>query len=132
MEPRHVALEVYGGPWAPDDKDANFKEEVACYSRVDPMPALERMSLDLGIPVGSLARYVLVKWAASGSEGLLELGPRVVRQMEDVVSRAEALGTREARLEAYHRLAQIISWLKVPLDEPYGSAGSPSRGGGVG
>ena len=132
MEPRRITLEVYSGPWAPDDKDSNFKEEVAYYSRVDPMPTLDRMSLNLGISVGSLARYILVKWAASGSEGLLELGPRVVRQMEDVVSNAETLGTEGARLEAYHRLAQIISWLKVPLDEPYGHTGSLPKGEGVG
>jgi hypothetical protein len=111
-------MEVYQGPWAPEDKDANFKEEVAHYSRIDPMTTLDRMSHNLGIPVGALARYVLVKWAASGSEGLMEIGPRVVRQMEGMVNKAEAAGTSDARLEAYHSLARIISWLKVPLDSP--------------
>ena len=76
MGSRRISLEVYQGPWAPDDKDANFKEEVAHYSRVDPMTTLDRMSHNLGIPVGALVRYILVKWAASGSEGLMEIGPR--------------------------------------------------------
>ncbi|MCZ6534353.1 MAG: DUF6027 family protein [Chloroflexi bacterium] len=118
MGSRRISLEVYQGPWAPDDKDANFKEEVAHYSRVDPMTTLDRMSHNLGIPVGALVRYILVKWAASGSEGLMEIGPRVVRQMEGMLNKAEAAGTNEARLDAYHALAQIISWLKVPLDSP--------------
>ena len=116
MTPRRISLEVYEGSWSPDDKDANFKEEVALYSRVDPMPTLERMSQNLNIPVGALVRYILARWATSGSAGLLEIGPRVVRQMEDLVGQAESVGTNGARLEAYHRLAQIISWLAQGYD----------------
>ena len=70
------------------------------------------------IPVGALARYVLAKWAASGSDGLLEIGPMVVRQMQQVVDRAESEGTPEAKVAAYQSLRQIISWLAVPLEKP--------------
>ena len=108
----------FRGSWSPGDKDANFKDEVANYSRVDPMTTLDNMSRNLDIPVGALVRYILVKWAASGSEGLMEIGPIVVRQMQDLVDKAEALDSDEARLEAFHALKQIISWLKVPLDNP--------------
>jgi hypothetical protein len=123
VEPRTVTLEAYKGPWEAGDKDANFKSDVAMYSAIDPMPTLDRMSSNMKIPVGSLARYVLVKWATSGSEGLMEVGPRVVRQMADVVERAEAKGTEEARLEAYRALSQMISWLEYPLDNPKGRQG---------
>ena len=116
--PRQIALEVYQGPWEPHDKDANLKDEVSHYSRIDPMPTLDRMSQNMGIPVGSLVRYILVKWATSGSEGLLEMGPRVVHQMADIVTQAEAAGTDQARLEAYQSLTKVLSWLKVPLDDP--------------
>lgn len=118
MEPRSIVLETFRGSWASDDKDANFKGDVAHYTRVDPMLTLDRMSANLDIPVGSLVRYVLVKWAASGSEALLEMGPLVVRQMNDMVEQAEGQGSDEARLEAYHRLRQVVSWLKVPLEDP--------------
>ena len=117
-ESRQVILHPFRGSWPPGDKDANFKDEVANYSRVDPMTTLDNMSRNLDIPVGALARYILVKWAASGSEGLMEIGPMVVRQMQDLVDKADALGSDEARLEAFHALKQIISWLKVPLDTP--------------
>ena len=115
-EGRWVLLQPYVGPWADDDRNANFKEQVAIYSKSDPMTTLSRMSRSQGIPVGALARYVLAKWAASGSDGLLEIGPMVVRQMQQVVDRAESEGTPEAQLAAYQSLRQIISWLAVPLE----------------
>ena len=111
-----MLLEPYVGPWAEDDRNANFKEQVAIYSKADPMTTLDRMSRSQDVPVGALARYVLAKWAASGSDGLLEIGPRVVRQMQDVVDKAEAEDTPEKRLKAYESLRKIISWLAVPLE----------------
>ena len=114
-EGRWVLLEPYDGPWAEDDRNANFKQQVAIYSKSDPMTTLDRMSRSQDVPVGALARYVLAKWAASGSDGLLEIGPRVVRQMQDVVDKAESEDTPEARLKAYESLRKIISWLAVPL-----------------
>jgi hypothetical protein len=59
----------------------------------------------------------------SGSDALLEMGPRVVRQMDDIVREAEASGTDEARLKAYAALKAIVSWLQVPLDDPEWRAG---------
>ncbi len=112
-----VLLEPFEGPWAEDDRNANFKQQVALYSKSDPLTTLARMSRSQDIPVGVLARFILAKWASSGSDGLLEIGPRVVRQMQDVVAKAEAGGTPEARLEAYESLRQIVSWLAVPLEE---------------
>ena len=116
-EGRWVLLQPFDGPWSNDDRNANFKEQVAIYSKADPMTTLDRMSRSQNIPVGALARYVLAKWAASGSDGLLEIGPMVVRQMQQVVDRAESEGTPEAQLAAYESLRQIISWLAVPLEK---------------
>jgi hypothetical protein len=116
-EGRWVLLQPFVGPWADDDRNANFKQQVAIYSKSDPMTTLDRMSRSQDIPVGALARYVLAKWAASGSDGLLEIGPMVVRQMQQVVDRAESEGTPEAQLAAYESLRQIISWLAVPLEK---------------
>ena len=113
-----ILLEPYEATWPPDDPDAGFRSLVAEYSRIDPLPTLTRLGRDKGIPVGALARFVLARYCTSGSDALLEMGPRVVRQMDEVVRRAETAGTDAARLEAYRALAAIVSWLQVPLTDP--------------
>lgn len=106
------------GPWSDDDPDANFKAEVADYCRLDPLVTLQGMSDNLDIPVGAVARYVLAKWATAGSGGLMELGPTMVTRLWKPIARAEAADTDDARLLAYSELRGLLSWLKVPLDEP--------------
>ena len=113
-----LQLLPWDGPWPSDDPDANFKAEVADYCRLDPLITLQGMSTNLGIPIGALARYVLARWATAGSGGLLELGPTMVRRLWEPVARAEQDGTDEARLAAYAELRGLLSWLKVPLDDP--------------
>ena len=113
---RAVELEPYTGPWSPDDPDANFKSQVAEYSRNDPIPTLETLSRNTGIPVGALARYILVRWEAEGSEALLAMGPRLVERLWQVVADADAQGSDAAKLEAFDTLRQMISWLRAPLD----------------
>ena len=112
-----IVLERYDGSWPPDDPDANFKREVAERTRLDPMPTLERLSEGTGVPVGSLARYALVRWVSEGSEALLALGPATVERMWAHVEAAEAEGTDAARLAAYDALRQMVSWLRLPLEE---------------
>jgi hypothetical protein len=113
-----IQLEPYEGSWPPDDRDAGFRSLVAEYSRIDPLPTLEVLSRNKGIPVGALVRFVLARYCTSGSDALLEMGPRVVRQMDGLVREAEAAATDEARLKAYAALKVIVSWLQVPLDDP--------------
>jgi Family of unknown function (DUF6027) len=115
--PQMLTLERYRGHWPPDDPDAGFRQMVAEYSAIDPMPTLEELGRRKGIPVGALAAFVLARYCASGSEALLYAGPVVVRQMDEVVRKAEASGTDAARLDAYRALAAIVSWLKVPLED---------------
>ena len=116
--PHTVTLEPYRGHWPSDDPDAGFRQTVAEYSAIDPMPTLEELGRRKGIPVGALAAFVLARYCASGSEALLYTGPVVVRQMDEVICQAEAFGTDAARLDAYRALAAIVSWLKVPLEDP--------------
>jgi len=112
-----MELYPYRDTWEADDPHANFKAEVASYTLVDPMPTLENLSLDTGIPIPCLVRYVLVKWAASGTEALLAMTPIVFRQMEQHIERAEAVGTDAARLEAYEALRQMTAWLRFGIRE---------------
>ena len=113
-----LELEQYTGTWPDDDPDAGFRSMVAELSAIDPMPTLETLGRNKQIPVGALARFILARYAASGSEALMEIGPRVARQMDELVQKAEAQGTDDARLEAYRSLAAIVSWLNIPLNDP--------------
>lgn len=116
MNEGRMHLGAYESTWSEDDPHANFKAEVAAYTKSDPLPTLENLSKYTGIPVSSLVRYVLVKWAASNSEALLAMGPIVLRQMEGHVREAEEAGTDEARLKAYESLRQMISWLRAGME----------------
>ena len=113
-----VRLHRWAGGWADDDPHANFKAEVVSYGLLDPMTTVRGMSRNLDIPVGAIARYVLAKWATGGSGGLLELGPVMVPRLWEPIAAAEAADSDERRLAAYHQLRQMISWLKVPIDDP--------------
>ncbi|MCM4083539.1 DUF6027 family protein [Paractinoplanes hotanensis] len=113
-----IRLERWHGTWPESDQHANFKAEVKLYGLLDPLHTIRGMSRNLGIPVGVIARYVLARWATGGSAGLLEIGPVMVRRLWEPIAAAEASGLDEQRLAAYHQLRQILSWLKVPLDDP--------------
>jgi hypothetical protein len=115
-----VRLESWTGPWAHDDPDANFKAEVALYSRLDPLTTIEGLSANIGVPVGALCRSILARWASAGSAGILELGPSMVQRLWAVCERAERDGTDESRLAAYQQLQQMLSWLRLPLVERAG------------
>ena len=110
-------LYPYTDTWDAADRHANFKAEAALYTVADPLPTLEVLSRETGIPVACLIRYVLVKYAASGADMLLAMGPIVLRQMEALIEKTDAAGTDEARLEAYEALRQMVSWLKAGTGE---------------
>ena len=112
-----VGLEKFFWEDDPSDKDANFKRDVVLYTQEDPMSTVSRLSRNLNIPEGAIIRYVLCKWAASGSDALLETGPDMVNKMSDIFEQAEQDDTPEARSEAYQSLRKIVSWLRVPLDD---------------
>jgi hypothetical protein len=112
-----MELKPYRDAWSPEDRHANFKADVACYTAADPLPTLENLSKGTGIPVECLVRYVLVKYATSASDALLAMEPIVFRQMRDHVNAAEEAGTAEAKLRAYDALKSMIEWLSVPQPE---------------
>lgn len=113
-----VHLAPWTGPWPEGDKDANLKADIALYSRVDPLRTIRGLSAAVNVPEGAIVRYVLARWASEGASGLLELGPTMTRRLNTVCTDAEAAGTDEARLAAYHQLRQMLSWLQHPLDHP--------------
>jgi hypothetical protein len=114
----NIDLEPWTGPWDDDDKDANFKADVALYAKVDPLHTVRGLSRSTNVPIGAVVRWVLARWASEGAGGLLELGPTMTRRLEDVCRGADADGSDEAKLAAYAQLRQMISWLHYPLDHP--------------
>jgi Family of unknown function (DUF6027) len=113
-----VHLARWTGPWDDDDKDANFKSDIALYSRADPMHTIGNLARAIDVPEGAIVRYVLARWASEGAAGLLEVGPTMVRRLHTVCASADELGTDEARLAAFEQLRQMLSWLHYPLDHP--------------
>ncbi|MFT7599269.1 MAG: hypothetical protein ACI8TP_002198 [Acidimicrobiales bacterium] len=113
-----VVLSSWHGPWPDDDRDANFKHDVALYSKLDPLETLGNLSEATGIPVGSLCRYILAKWAAAGAEALMTLGPTAITRMTDAVAAAEASDSDDERLATYRDITAQLSWLRAPLDDP--------------
>ncbi len=115
---RTITIEPYVATWPDDDPDAGFRALVAEYSHLDGLATLEVLGRNKDIPVGALVAFIIGHYSASGSDALLEIGSRVVGQMDSIVQKAESAGTDQARLEAYRSLKAIVSWLKVPLDDP--------------
>ena len=113
--PHTVELVAWDGPWPDDDRDANFKHDVALYSKLDPMETIAGLARNTGIPEGALVRYVLARWASAGSEALMVAGPSIVERMWAVFEQAEEANTDEERLRAYDTVRQMVSWLRVPL-----------------
>ena len=111
-----IDLTPWAGAWADDDRDANFKHDVALYSRLDPLSTLGNLSAMVDIPVGPLCRYILAKWASAGAEALLTLGPTAVDRLWQTVTAAQSAGTDDAKIAAFDDLAAQLSWLRVPLD----------------
>lgn len=111
-------LKAYRDSWPDDDPHANFKAEVACYTAADPMPTIRNLSKGTGIPAECLIRYVLVKYAASGSEALMAMEPIVFRQMREHIARAEEAGSDAARLKAYASLKAMVDWLGMDIPRP--------------
>lgn len=116
-----IELVSWTGPVPPEHPDANFLADVATYSLADPLATLQRLADAVGLPVGALARSVLAKWVAAGSDGLLEAGPTAITRLRTIVAAAEEEGTDQARLAAYDELARQLSWLGHGLDDPVGT-----------
>jgi hypothetical protein len=112
-----INVEPWDGSWPDDDKDANFKSDLVLYAQSDPLATLVQLGANLGIPVGGLVHYVLARWASAGSAALLEVGPSMIHRMWEQVEKAETAGTDEARLAAYDALKQMLSWLRIPLED---------------
>lgn len=114
--PPTVTLERWEGTWDADDAFAGLKTDVVTYGHLDPLVTLRGLSEASGLPIGALVRYVLARWAAGGSEGVLELGVSGVDHLERLVREAEETGTDEARRRAYLGVRDVVTWLRAGIE----------------
>ena len=114
MAAEQVRLETWSGPWLDTDPHANFKAEVALWSKADPMETLVPFAEVVGIPVGAVCRSILARWAAEGSAGKLELGPSMVERLWSVCEKAG--DDQRQQLAAFDQLKQMLSWLRAESD----------------
>jgi hypothetical protein len=101
----------WSGPWAGDDPHARFKERVAESARLEPLATLENLSAAVGVPVGGLVHHVLVEWASAGSRGLLEIGPRELDRLLEIVD------GDEPATEIVEALRGRLAWLRAGLQQ---------------
>ncbi|HIF71948.1 MAG TPA: hypothetical protein EYQ61_05285 [Dehalococcoidia bacterium] len=69
---------------------------VAEYSGLDGLATLEVLSRNKNIPIGAIVAFIVGHYSASGSAVILEIGPRVIGQMDSIVQNAESTDTDEA------------------------------------
>jgi hypothetical protein len=84
------------------DPHANFRRAVADSRLVDPMPTFEGLSETTGVAVDDLVHHALARWASSGAEALLFIGPAVLRDL--VAAR---------RAGDWEKVAGIVDWLEA-------------------
>ena len=47
-----------------------------------------------------------------------DVGPDMVKKVSDIFDLAEFVGTDKEKLKAYGSVKEIMSWMKVPLNDP--------------
>jgi hypothetical protein len=88
----------------PDDKDRNFRDDVALSLHVDPRPTLENLARNTGLTYDEVAHYALVRYASSGAEALLAIEPMALRQLIDA-----------RKANDWAAVGAIIDWLEAGL-----------------
>lgn len=77
-------------PNAPDiDPDGTFRADVAASLAADPMPSLERLAANVGLPVEHVVHYALYRWTAAGAEALMSTAPDVLERLDDAAARGD-------------------------------------------
>lgn len=85
--------------------DQNFHDAVALSQRVDPMPTLEALARNTGLPVAMVVHHALVRYATDGAEALLAVGPQSLREL--VAAR---------RAEDWGKVGSLIDWLAAGFE----------------
>jgi hypothetical protein len=84
------------------DPHGTFRAAVGKSRLVDPMPTLRNLAEATATSVDDVVHHALVRFASSGSEALLFIGPDILKELTDA---------RYA--EDWRKVAGIIDWLQA-------------------
>jgi hypothetical protein len=65
------------------DPGGAFRDEVRASRLVDPLPGLQVLAGNLGLPVDDVVHHALVRWSSAGSEALLAAPPEMLVALRD-------------------------------------------------
>ena len=76
------------------DPGGAFRDEVRSSRLVDPMPGLEVLAANLGLPVDDVVHHALVRWSSAGSEALLAAPPDMLLALRDAADAGDVQRVR--------------------------------------
>lgn len=65
------------------DPGGRFRAEVAASRLVDPMPGIDVLAANLGVPVDDVVHHALVQWSSAGAEALMAAPPEMLVALRD-------------------------------------------------
>lgn len=76
------------------DPGGAFRDQMRASRLVDPMPGLEVLAANLGVPVDDVVHHALVRWSSAGSEALLAAPPEMLLALRDAAEAGDVQRVR--------------------------------------
>lgn len=76
------------------DPGGAFRDQMRASRLVDPMPGLEVLAANLGVPVDDVVHHALVRWSSAGSEALLAAPPEMLVALRDAAEAGDVQRVR--------------------------------------
>lgn len=76
------------------DPGGAFRDQVRASRLVDPMPGLEVLAANLGVPVDDVVHHALVRWSSAGSEALMAAPPEMLVALRDAADAGDVQRVR--------------------------------------
>lgn len=76
------------------DPGGAFRDEVRASRLVDPLPGLQVLAGNLGLPVDDVVHHALVRWSSAGSEALLAAPPEMLVALRDAAEAGDVQRVR--------------------------------------
>ena len=87
------------------DPGGRFRAEVAASRLVDPMPGIDVLAANLGVPVDDVVHHPLVRWSSAGAEALMAAPPEMLVALRDAADAGDV-----------HRVQGIVAALLAGWD----------------
>ena len=73
------------------DPGGRFRAEVAASRLVDPMPGIDVLAANLGVPVDDVVHHALVRWSSAGAEALMAAPPEMLVALRDAADAGDVV-----------------------------------------